>query len=153
CDGRRLTYGELAAEAARLARRLRRLGVGPESRVGLCLERSPEMIAAILAILEAGGAYVPLDPDLPRDRLAFLLADSGVAVLVTHSGLVPRLPETPGLPRLLLDAEAHPGLAPGFNPGVAGIHPNQAAYVIYTSGSTGRPKGVVVTRGNVSRLF
>ena len=152
--GVRWSYLELEAEANRIAWRLHRLGAGLEMRVALCLERSPEMIAAILAILRVGAAYVPLDPDLPRERLGFLLADSGAAVLLTHSSLEMRLPEIPGLPRLLLDAGL-PGLdaespVPFQD---AAVDPGHAAYVIYTSGSTGLPKGVVVTHANVSRLL
>src|SRR5262249_42932906 len=87
----RLSYRELDERANQLARHLRGLGVGPEAVVGLCLERSPEMVIALLAILKAGGAYLPLDPDYPRNRLSFMLADAGASVLVTHSALAGRL--------------------------------------------------------------
>src|SRR6185436_6538406 len=126
-----VSYGELARRAGRLAGRLRALGVGTEVRVGVCLERSPEMVAAVLATLAAGGAYVPLDPELPPERLAYMRADSGVAVLLTGD-------EIP--------AGAAPGPAPA-------VDPDGLAYVVYTSGSTGRPKGILGThRGAVSYL-
>ena len=117
----RLTYGELDERAERLARRLRCLGIGPESRVALAAERSLETMVGMLAVLKAGGAYVPLDPAYPPDRRAWMLEDSGAVPL-------------PGMEELDEPAGAVP------NP----IDPDNAAYVIYTSGSTGRPKGVVV---------
>jgi amino acid adenylation domain-containing protein len=141
--GERLTYGELDARANQLARRLRTLGVGPDSVVGLFLHRSVEMVVAVLAILKAGGAYLPLDPLYPDERLAFMRDDSGMDVLVTQSGLAPRLPMDPC--RVLALDEARDGIATepsGVLPGGAG--PGHLAYVIYTSGSTGRPKGVMV---------
>src|SRR3954468_4112960 len=91
-DGESLTYGELAERSNRLARRLRRLGVGPEVRVGLCVERTPQMVVALLGILKAGGAYVPLDPAHPTERLALILADAEPAVLVTEEPLLAVLP-------------------------------------------------------------
>ena len=139
-----LSYGELDARSSQLAHHLRALGVGPEVVVGLCLERSLEMLVALLAILKAGGAYLPLDPDYPRERLAFMLADAGAPVLVTHSALRARLPGH-GARLVCLDADGpaiaqHPTSAPA-----SGLTPQNPAYVIYTSGSTGTPKGVVVT--------
>jgi amino acid adenylation domain-containing protein len=154
-EGGSLTYGELDRRARRLARRLRAEGVGPETRVGLCAERSLEMVVGMLAVIQAGGAYVPLDPDYPHDRLAFLLADARPAVVLVQEQLKDRLPEAPGVRRVLLGEEAGgEGAEAGEPPlpalpGRAGL----AAYVIYTSGSTGTPKGVVVTHGNVTRLF
>jgi amino acid adenylation domain-containing protein/FkbM family methyltransferase len=150
-EGELLSYGELAARAFRLARHLRGLGVALESRVGICLERSPDLVVAVLGVLAAGGAYVPLDPAYPRERLSFLLADSGVEVLVTTGRLLPVLPETAA--RLVrLDADFGEDSAP-LPDGPRGAGPDNLAYVIYTSGSTGRPKGVAVTHGNVARLF
>ena len=154
-EGDRITYGDLDRNANRLAHHLRRLGVGPEVRVALCLERSPLMIAAILGVLKAGGAYVPLDPESPPDRLSFLLADAGAPVLLTESGLLDRLPET-GSHVVCLDriAEALAGESPERpeRPEM-GATPENLAYVIYTSGSTGRPKGSLITHANVVRLF
>src|SRR5207249_24311 len=95
--------GELNARANRLAHHLRARGVGPEARVGVCLERSAELVVAVLAVLKAGGAYVPLDPTYPADRLAFMLADARVEVLLTTRALLPSLPEGAG-PALCLDA-------------------------------------------------
>ncbi|PYS93247.1 MAG: hypothetical protein DMF50_13740, partial [Acidobacteria bacterium] len=95
CEGLSLTYGELSARAGRVARLLRARGVGPESRVGVCLDRSPEMIVAIVGILNAGGAYVPLDPAYPRQRLAFILEDSHARVILTRERLREILP-SPG---------------------------------------------------------
>jgi amino acid adenylation domain-containing protein len=133
--GETVTYGELNARANRLAHHLRRLGVGPESLVAICVERSPAMLAAMLGVLKAGGAYVPLDPAYPADRLAWVLEDSRAAVLLTERDLA-----------LDLAAES------AGNP-VPLAAPENPAYVIYTSGSTGRPKGVAVRqRGAVNFL-
>jgi amino acid adenylation domain-containing protein len=143
CAGASLTYGELNARANRLARRLRDRGVGPEVLVGLCTSRSPEMVAALLAILKAGGAYVPLDPAYPPDRLAFLLQDASVPVLLTQSDLLGQLPATSAEVVVLdLDREGIEEAHDGDLPGGAGL--DNLAYVIYTSGSTGRPKGVMI---------
>ncbi|HEV8581881.1 MAG TPA: amino acid adenylation domain-containing protein [Thermoanaerobaculia bacterium] len=139
--GTTLTYRQLAEGADRLARHLRRRGVGPEVRVGLCVERSGEMVVALLAILKAGGAYVPLDPSHPAERLRMVLEDSGVAVLVTEEPLLEVLPDH-AAPILCLDRAAAAIAAedPGPLPRLAA--PESLAYVLYTSGSTGRPKGV-----------
>jgi amino acid adenylation domain-containing protein len=136
---RSLTYRELTERAGLLARRLRRMGVGPESLVGLCVERSPEMVIGMLGTLEAGGAYLPLDPAYPRERLAFMLEDSGARVVLTQQSLADGLPAG-DRKVVLLDAgfAAEPPI-PGPEP-----VPGNLAYVIYTSGSTGRPKGVLV---------
>jgi amino acid adenylation domain-containing protein len=150
--GESLTYAELNARANRLAHRLRALGVGPETRVGLCLERSAELVVAILGVLKAGGAYVPLDPEHPAERIAFVLEDAGVPVLVTHSGLLPRLPEHGGA-TVCLDRDADAIARESAEDPRVGAGPDILAYVIYTSGSTGRPKGVEVTHANVARLF
>jgi amino acid adenylation domain-containing protein/FkbM family methyltransferase len=150
--GERLSYGELDRRAGRLARRLRRLGVGPGTLVALAAERSAGLVAAMLAVLKAGGAYLPLDPGYPRERLAYLLADSGARVLLAGEALLDRLPAE-GLAVILLDRpetwaedEAEEG---GAAPEAAA---DDLAYVMYTSGSTGRPKGVAVTHRNVLRL-
>ncbi|HYH78860.1 MAG TPA: amino acid adenylation domain-containing protein, partial [Longimicrobium sp.] len=139
-----LTYAELNARANRLAHHLRSLGVGPDARVGLCLERSLEMMVGLLAVLKAGGAYVPLDPAYPAERLAYMLADGDPAVVLSQRGLRDRI-ESTGTPVLELD-EAAPawGHRPVTNPERGTLTPEHLAYVIYTSGSTGRPKGVGV---------
>ncbi|WP_423194302.1 amino acid adenylation domain-containing protein [Cupriavidus sp. H18C2] len=146
-----MTYGELDRRANRLAHRLIALGVGPESRVGIALERSPAMIVAMLAILKAGGAYVPFDPAYPAERLAYLFADSGIAALLTQASLRGLLPARDGLPVLLLDGDDNDGW-PDQAPTVD-VRPDHLAYVIYTSGSTGRPKGAQLQHGNLSRLL
>ena len=137
-----LSLGQLDARANRLANRLRALGVAPEVRVGICAERSPELLVGLLAILKAGGAYVPLDPDYPRERLAYMVEDSGIRLLLTQRHLdVVALPEN--VQRLDLD-RAEEGEWPATAPTLALLGEN-LAYVIYTSGSTGKPKGVGVT--------
>ncbi|HEU0055495.1 MAG TPA: amino acid adenylation domain-containing protein, partial [Longimicrobium sp.] len=148
--GELLSYAELNARANRLAHHLRALGVGPEARVALCVERGPEMVAAVLAVLKAGGAYVPLDPAYPVDRLRYMLADSAPAVVLTQRAVAAALAGVlgglyDGVPVLELDAAA-PAWAsrPATNPARGGLTPEHPAYVIYTSGSTGRPKGVLV---------
>ncbi|HVT15727.1 MAG TPA: amino acid adenylation domain-containing protein, partial [Thermoanaerobaculia bacterium] len=155
--GRALRYGELAAQAGGLARRLVRLGVGPEVLVGVCAERTPALLVALLGVLEAGGAYVPLDPTHPRERLGWILADSRARVVLTERSLSDALP--PHEARVvLLDEEdddsegAGAGVAAAPVPATAARAEN-LAYVIYTSGSTGRPKGVGVRhRGVVNYL-
>ncbi|HEX2191159.1 MAG TPA: amino acid adenylation domain-containing protein, partial [Longimicrobiaceae bacterium] len=149
--GDALTYAGLQERAARLARHLAGLGVGPEDRVGLCLERGPEVVVAMLAVLQAGAAYVPLDPAHPAERLAYVAADAAVVMVVTRSELADRLSRV-DVPRVLLDRDAEaigraPALAPEVDP-----HPRGLAYVIYTSGSTGRPKGVMVEHRSIVRL-
>ncbi|WP_261991503.1 non-ribosomal peptide synthetase [Streptomyces sp. OR43] len=147
-----VTYGALMSRANRLAHHLRDLGVGTECPVALCLERGPDMVAAVLAVWQAGAAYVPLDPGYPADRLAFMLADSGAAVLVGHRAVAADVAAGGELDTVvwLDDPDTRPALAarPDTSPGVA-VHPQQLAYVIYTSGSTGRPKGVQITHGGV----
>ncbi|HEY0557963.1 MAG TPA: amino acid adenylation domain-containing protein, partial [Thermoanaerobaculia bacterium] len=146
---RQLTYGELDAQANRLAHFLRSLGVGPEVRVALCLERSPELIVGLFAVLKAGGAYVPIDPGYPRERLDYLLTDTTAPVLVTEQRLLAGFGEEvlSRVQAVCLDADraqiaACPATAPD-DPVVA----ESLAYVIYTSGSTGNPKGVMVSHG------
>ncbi len=151
-ENQRLTYQELNERSNLLARYLIRQGVGPEVPVGVCLNRSAEMIVALLSILKAGGAYVPLDPGYPRDRLSFMLADSRVPVLITQTAFREILPQAEA--RVIrLDTE-WPEIAIGSkqNPRTA-VTPENLAYVIYTSGSTGRPKGVEVTHRTVVHLF
>ncbi|MFE4518419.1 amino acid adenylation domain-containing protein [Kitasatospora sp. NPDC056783] len=143
-----VTYRELDTRATALARRLRALGVGPDDRVAVCLEQSPDLAVALVAVLKAGGCYLPLDPEQPPARLAHLVADAEVRVLVTDSDLRDHFPGYGGA-ELLVDRT---GLRPGEDPGEAtdaaplaeASGPDDLAYVIYTSGSTGRPKGVAV---------
>ncbi|MEO3845934.1 amino acid adenylation domain-containing protein [Streptomyces sp. B22F1] len=143
CGAEALSYGELDARANRLARYLQRLGVGRESRVGLCLPRGVEMIAAMLAVWKAGGAYVPLDPGYPADRLGFMIADSGAAVVVGAAGSLAEVPT--GAARVVLLDEASAEIAAESWAAVERcVGRDELAYVIYTSGSTGRPKGVAV---------
>ncbi|HYN23256.1 MAG TPA: amino acid adenylation domain-containing protein, partial [Thermoanaerobaculia bacterium] len=149
-EGVSLTYAELNGRANRLAHRLRRLGVGPDRLVAVCLERSPEMLAALLGVLKAGGAYVPLDPTYPADRVAWVLADSRAAVLITRGDLAHSLP--PAEASILALDEAGLAQESVANPRPL-AEPENLAYVIYTSGSTGRPKGVAVRhRGAVNFL-
>ncbi|MCC6416687.1 MAG: amino acid adenylation domain-containing protein, partial [Gemmataceae bacterium] len=145
-DNRQLTYGELNARANQLAHHLKTLGVGPETLVGLCVERSTDMVVGLLGILKAGGAYVPLDPDFPRDRLAFYLQDSAMPVLVTQRRLVTRLAGHRAR-TVCLDADAAALAAQRRDNLPATATPANLAYVIYTSGSTGKPKGVQVPQG------
>jgi amino acid adenylation domain-containing protein len=148
-DKEQLTYRELDARANHLAAHLRELGVGPEVVVGLCMERSVEMMVGLLGILKAGGAYMPLSPDDPRERLGYFLDDAAVALLLTQSRLLERLPHTTRT-TLCLDSDWDEIVAtPGCRPPRA-VVPENAAYVIYTSGSTGRPKGVVNTHDGIS---
>ncbi|MFJ3090868.1 amino acid adenylation domain-containing protein [Streptomyces sp. NPDC086838] len=146
-----LTYAELDARANRLAHHLAALGVRPETLVGISAERGPDLIVGLLGILKAGGAYVPLDPAYPADRLAHMLADSALPVLVTQEHLLAKLPAHDAAV-VLLDGDAEAVAArPATAPDVA-LDVDHAAYVIYTSGSTGRPKGVVVTHRGTRNL-
>jgi amino acid adenylation domain-containing protein len=147
-----LTYREVNTRANRLARHLRRLGVGPDVPVGICAERSPELVIDLLAVLKAGGAYVPLDPEYPRDRLTFLLEDSAAPVLLTRTGLLPRLPASAA--RVVCADAADAPFATESDANLPPVvTPDNLAYVLYTSGSTGRPKGVQVEhRAVVSHL-
>lgn len=148
----RLTYRELNARANQLARYLTTLGVGPDTLVGICIERSVAMVVAILAVHKAGGAYLPLDPTYPRERLAFMLEDAAAPVLLTQQHLKARLPAN-GPAVVCLDS-GWEVIAPlpehNLN---APVTPANLAYVIYTSGSTGRPKGVMVEHRNVLNFF
>ncbi len=149
CGTEQLSYAALDAQSNRIARYLRGLGVSPEHRIGLCMERSVDMVVALLAILKAGGAYVPLDPHYPAERLHYMAVDSGLRYVLgdrDHAGLFDgsdviylAMEDLPAD----VSIDALPSLGDERN----------AAYVIYTSGSTGRPKGVVVTHANVARLF
>ncbi|MBC3302905.1 non-ribosomal peptide synthetase [Pseudomonas sp. SWRI18] len=135
----RLSYAQLNRRANRLAHRLIEAGVGPDVLVGLAVERSIEMVVGLLAVLKAGGAYVPLDPEYPRERLAYMLADSGVKLLLTQAHLLEQLPVLSGVESLILNDVGFDAYSEA-NPGVA-LDGENLAYVIYTSGSTGQPKG------------
>ncbi|HEY7766598.1 amino acid adenylation domain-containing protein, partial [Longimicrobium sp.] len=147
-----LTYGALEARATRLAAHLARLGAGPEVRVGVCLERGPEMMVAILAVLKTGAAYLPLDPGYPGGRLAYMLADAGAPLVVTQPSLRELLAGE-GVRIVLVDDAAEGIEGDAGEASRSSVVPANAAYVIYTSGSTGRPKGVVVTHANVVALI
>jgi amino acid adenylation domain-containing protein len=147
-----LTYTQLDQRANRLARYLQTLGVKPETRVGLCLERSENMIVAILGILKAGGAYVPLDPNSPSTRLEFILEDSGVSLLLAKESIIAQL-SSPKLKAFSLESIETELAQQLDSPLEISLHPESAAYVIYTSGSTGTPKGCVVSHANVIRLM
>jgi amino acid adenylation domain-containing protein len=144
----RLSYAEVERRSALLARRLERMGVGPESLVGVCLPRSADLVIALLGVLRAGGAYVPLDPALPAARLLEMGGDSGLRAVVIEAALMPAVADLQVPMLTLADApEVTDGalLAPAANP----ANPANAVYAIYTSGSTGLPKGVVNTHGGV----
>ncbi|MER6628659.1 amino acid adenylation domain-containing protein [Streptomyces sp. NPDC000987] len=162
--GQPLTYGELHEQAGRLAHRLRRLGVGPETVVGICVERGPDLVRAALGVLRSGGAFVPLDPQHPTERLAFMAEDSGMRVLLTQRALDGTVPF--GGPVIHLDAPARPvDPAPGAfaaEPNASGAEPDASgaepdadtlAYIIYTSGSTGTPKGVAIPHRGLSNMI
>ena len=147
-DDTRLSYGELNRRANQLARHLMARGARPDSRVALCLERSPEMVVGLLGILKAGAAYVPVDPDYPTERIRHMLRDSGAALVVTHSALASQLPLDEAV-AICLDGEADAALLATHAVhdvpiDEAGVGPGNLAYVIYTSGSTGTPKAVAV---------
>ncbi len=143
CGDQRLTYRQLHIRANRLAHRLRSLGVGPDVLVGLCVERSLEMVVGLLSILKAGGAYVPLNPEFPPERLALLVADASPIVLLTQETLRARLPvQHPQV--VCLDLPALMAWDDDAIEPMSGARPEHLAYVLYTSGSTGKPKGVLV---------
>lgn len=152
CRAQKLSYGELDERSNQLARYLRTLGIGPDMLVGVCIDRSLEMLIALLGVLKAGGAYVPLDPTYPHERLAFMVADARLPIIVTTQRQLPDLPTCPAR-MVVLDTEwdviAHESTQ--RLPHVT--TPHNLAYVIYTSGSTGQPKGVMVEHGNIVNFF
>src|SRR5262249_27113268 len=153
-EDQQLTYRELNRRANRLAHYLRKLGVGPEARVGICLERSPEMVVGLLGILKAGGAYVPLDPAYPAERLTYLLEDSAPSALLTSGALREKLAGR-ALGARVVDLEAKAARWTGHsgqNLGGSGLEARSLAYLVYTSGSTGLPKGVMVEHGGLLNL-
>ncbi|MDU5141178.1 MAG: amino acid adenylation domain-containing protein [Paenibacillus dendritiformis] len=159
-DGRALSYEELNRQANRLAHLLMAEGVGPEQLVALALPRSLEMVVGILAVLKAGAAYLPLDPDYPAERIAYMLEDGAPVCMVTIAEVSSGLPDTGGLPRIVLDETAvrerlrqQSSANPSDRERRRPLSPLSLAYIIYTSGSTGKPKGVVIPHQNVVRLF
>nr|WP_223184577.1 non-ribosomal peptide synthetase [Streptomyces sp. CBMA152] len=144
-----LTYAELDERSSRLAGHLADLGVGPGSLVAVYLERSPELLIALLATVKAGGAYIPLDPDYPQDRLAYILGDARPQVVLTHSALGTRLRELADVPSTVLMDRPWPAGGPVR----ARVGADDLAYVIYTSGSTGNPKGVMVAHGALTNFL
>ena len=151
-----LSYCELNARANQLAHCLRRLGVGPDHRVGICIERGLHMLVGVIGILKSGGAYVPLDPAYPPNRLQYILTDSAPTVIVLQRRSMQKSLHAAGAAVVSLeedwdDIARYP--ESNLDAGVVNLRPDNLAYVIYTSGSTGQPKGVMVEHGNVTRLF
>ena len=165
--GEMTSYGELEAMADRIARRLRSLGAGPETLVGVCLRRSPSLVAALLGVLKAGSAYLPLDPTYPKDRLAYLIEDSRAPILLTEAGLLDHLGPHSSKVLLMKDDDKAPEVDPQIfgsdhltsplSTGVGGGHEDPTldnlAYVIYTSGSTGKPKGAMITHRGLANYL
>jgi arthrofactin-type cyclic lipopeptide synthetase A len=147
----RLSYRQLDEQSNRLAHQLRAMGVQPDSRVAICVERSLALVVGLLGILKAGGAYVPLDPSYPDERLRYMLADSTPQVLLVHAASAGLLAGS-GVPTLDLDRDTW-HQQPAHAPVVPGLHPGNLAYVIYTSGSTGTPKGVMVEHRGLCNLM
>ncbi|MBV9791331.1 MAG: amino acid adenylation domain-containing protein, partial [Chloroflexi bacterium] len=145
CGAQALTYGVLHTRANQLAWQLRALGVGPETRVGVCVERSADLVVALLAIMTAGGCYVPLDPSYPAERIQYVLDDAEAAVLITETALLPQLPAHGGV-TLCLDRDAAQIAAQPTTAPPTSVSSSNLAYVLYTSGSTGRPKGVQIAQ-------
>jgi amino acid adenylation domain-containing protein len=143
-----VSFGELDARANRLARHLLAMRIGPEARVAACLERSVELVVALLAVLKAGGAWLPLDPGYPPERMRSILEDSGAALLVSTGELASHLEVD--IPRVLLDRDSEAIAGHGAEPLGIDVQPESLAYIIYTSGSTGRPKGVGVSHGTLA---
>ena len=156
-EDEQVSYRELNARANRLAHHLRGMGVGPDVRVAMCMERGIEMVVGVLGALKAGGAYVPLDPAYPPERLTYMLEDSAPAVLLTHdAALAATAGRAPALPMLNLESDVWRWAGQSEdNPDhtETGVNAQNLAYIIYTSGSTGLPKGVTVTHANVVRLL
>ncbi|WP_253910536.1 non-ribosomal peptide synthetase, partial [Pyxidicoccus fallax] len=151
-DGSQLTYAELQRRANQLAWHLRATGVRTGDRVALCLERSPEMVVSVLAVLKMGAAFVPVDPQYPAERLAFMLEDSGAPVVLTQSHLVESLPPGSRARVVCVDAEADALARLSDDTPEWPVSPDALCYIIYTSGSTGRPKGIAVPHRTLSNV-
>ncbi|HEX2269643.1 MAG TPA: amino acid adenylation domain-containing protein [Pyrinomonadaceae bacterium] len=147
-EGRQLSYGELNERAERLGQHLRALGVGPETVVGVCMERSVELVVALLAVWKAGGAYLPLDPAYPAQRISFMLRDARAVVLLSSTSVLPQLSVPAETQAVCCDVE----LPESINTELPVLCAENLAYVIYTSGSTGQPKGVMVSHGSLLNL-
>ncbi|MEI6778719.1 MAG: amino acid adenylation domain-containing protein, partial [Chloroflexales bacterium] len=152
-EDQQTTYAELNVQANQLAHYLRGRGVGPDVLVGVCCERTPELLVALLGVLKAGGAYIPLDPTYPTERIAFMLQDAGVPVLLTQEHLLPNLPPT-AAHMVCLDRDwSIIATTPPHPHTPTPLHPYHLAYVIYTSGSTGLPKGVQITHRGLTNYL
>ena len=151
-DDRQLSYRELNSRSNQLAHYLRRLGVGPDVKVGICIDRSLEMVIGVLATIKAGGAYVPLDPEYPRERLRFMLDDAECSVLLTNERLLSRLPKTE-IAVLCCDKDWDKVDRESEDNPQNEIAGENLLYVMYTSGSTGQPKGVAMTEGALANLI
>ncbi|NET61630.1 MAG: amino acid adenylation domain-containing protein, partial [Symploca sp. SIO2E6] len=151
-EDRKLTYSQLNSKANQLAHYLQQLGVKADTRVGICVERSVEMVVGLLAILKAGGAYVPLDPSYPSERLAYMVSDANVSVLLTQESLTTLLPEHQAQ-ILCLDSSENLWSDYSTTNLSSEVKPSNLGYVIYTSGSTGKPKGVAMSQGALVNLL
>ena len=152
-EEQQLTYQQLNQQANQLAHYLQQLGVEPETKVGICLHRSLDMIIGLLGILKAGGAYIPLDPNSPPERLNFILQDANIDILLTQESILKQIPSDTQIPHLLcLDRQDLFTNQPTSNT-ISQTQPHNLSYIIYTSGSTGKPKGVEITHHNVVSLF
>jgi amino acid adenylation domain-containing protein len=151
-EHRRLTYRELNARANQLGHYLKKRGVGPETRVVVCVERSPEMVLGVMGVMKAGGAYVPLDAIYAKERLSVIIPDSECPVVITQTTLLPRLPET-NAEIVTLDGDWSKIAAESEENPKCELTPDTLAYVVYTSGSTGIPKGVMINHGGFAILF
>lgn len=152
CHGAQLTYRQLNDRANQLAHKLLGLGAAPSELVGICVERSPEMVVSLLAVLKSGAAYVPLDPSYPSERLAFMLEDAQATVLLTQSGLHETFPRYKG-PRICLDTDGKSIEIESTLNLATELSPDNLAYVIYTSGSTGKPKGAMITHRGLANYL
>jgi non-ribosomal peptide synthetase component F len=148
-----LTFAELNGRANQLAHLLQQQGIGPEAVVAVCLERSVEMVVALLAVLKAGAAYVPIDPGYPAERIEWMLADAETAVCLTHSQLAPKLPESAQSSTIFLDQSDYILSLLSCEDLTVPVQSENLAYIIYTSGSTGKPKGAMITHRGLANYL